>query len=584
MGVPKLFKIILDKFPESHAKVTDQQIDYLFIDFNSIIYESYEKVKAEAGLANQNLNHQSRSTIEDKIIKKVVKKTHEMINDYVKPYKMVYLALDGPAPRGKMIQQRDRRYKRLYENFIQERIQEKHRIEELTKEPWSTTWITPGTEFMKKVSLALHHAILHGVFPQDIEYILSDANVPGEGEHKFLKFLDELEPSNICIYSNDGDVIMLINRFPQHNSYILTKPKETSRVVQKHYSEEKYMYLVVKGLHLGFQNQFGKLDFKEIDLVSLSRDYIFFSMLGGNDFVQHIYFLRMKDEHTFKVLKGVYQAIQPKYGYLVDKDLNINQPFLLEYLIMLAQQEGKWLREKQEKMLDSRAKLSQTEKKKYAKMQPWEKEWEIFQHTYYYKENHPLYEKYKDEFSKIDYTLKPNFKWKQQYYREFFDIDYTDKREINRICYQYLKSWYFCLHYYLDELPSWRWYYPHHASPLPSDLVRTLQRIKDINTSFKFEKGRAFKPFEQLMLVLPHKNQMLGNKFKKVMAKYPEYYPAKFKLNVLWGQKYIYSEPDLPNINAKIVLKDLHQIKLNMKEKELNRLFNQPLYYPIKKN
>lgn len=582
MGVPKLFKIILDKFPASHAKVNNQPIDYLFIDFNSVIYESYEKVKIDAELSGKNLEKSSRPNIENLIIKKMIQITTEMIKDYVKPIKMVYLALDGPPPRGKMTQQRDRRYKRLYENFMQQKIQEKYGITDPVKEPWSTAWITPGTEFMRKVSLSLHNAILHGTFPKNIEYVLSDTSVPGEGEHKFLKFLDQLPTSNICIYSNDGDVIMLVNRFPQHTAYILTKPKDTSRVVQKYYSEDKYMYLVVKGLHQGFKKQFNRLDFENINLNDLTRDYIFFSMLGGNDFVQHIYFLRMKDEHTFKVLKGVYQVLQPEHGNLVDEDLKINQKFLTAYLIKLAQQEKRWLREKQKQFLDSKPKLSSTEKKKQAKMSEWEKEWEAFQHTYYYKRNHPLYDKYKDEFKKIDYELEPNSKWKTQYYKEFFNVDYSNKKDINRICYQYLKSWYFCLHYYLDELPSWRWYYPYHAAPLPSDMIRTLQKIKDINNTFKFEKGRSFKPLEQLMLVLPHKNVMMSDKFKKIMKEHPEFYPEKFKLNVLWGQKYIYSEPELPNINAKVMLKEFNKVQLNVKEKELNKLYEQPLYYPIK--
>ena len=495
MGVPRLFKIILDKFPESHAKVEGQPIDYLFIDFNSIIYEAYEKIKAQALVDKKDLSKSSKATIERKIISKVLEITEEMITKYVNPLKMVYIALDGPPPRGKMTQQRDRRYKRLYENFIQDRVYQKYDLEPIP-EPWSTSYITPGTTFMLLMSQALNQAILRGRFPRNIEYVLSDASVPGEGEHKFLKFIDQLPPSSICIYSNDGDVIMLINRFTQHKSYILTKPKDTSRIVQKNYQNEKYMYLVVDGLTPGLVKNFSKLDFDKIDVHALKRDYIFFTMLGGNDFVQHLYFLRMKEEHSFKVLKGVYQLLQPKYGYLVDENLNINQKFLEEYLIKLAQQERKWLIEKQKRFEDPE--ISKSSMAKYKDMMPWEKEWEIFQHTYYYKESHPLYEKYREEFNKIDYKQQPNWKWKTQYYQEFFGIDYKNKKILNQICFDYLKSWYFALHYYLDEVPSWRWFYPYHASPLPSDILTTIKRIKDINKVFKFQKGKPYQPLEQL--------------------------------------------------------------------------------------
>ena len=84
------------------------------------------------------------------------------------------------------------------------------------------------------------------------------------------------------------------------------------------------------------------------------------------------------------------------------------------------------------------------------------------------------------------------------------------------------------------------------------------------------------------MLVLPQKTDILGNKFKNIMKKYPQFYPERFKLDVLWGQKYIYSEPKLPNIDSRIILKEMSKLKLNAKEKELNQVNPEPLWYPIK--
>ena len=87
------------------------------------------------------------------------------------------------------------------------------------------------------------------------------------------------------------------------------------------------------------------------------------------------------------------------------------------------------------------------------------------------------------------------------------------------------------------------------------------------------------------MLVLPKKSAkeggFLGPKWIKVMDKFPQYYPDKFNLDVLWGQKYIYSEPELPQINARDVLTETNKLKLSTKEKRLNQVNVEPLYYGV---
>lgn len=85
------------------------------------------------------------------------------------------------------------------------------------------------------------------------------------------------------------------------------------------------------------------------------------------------------------------------------------------------------------------------------------------------------------------------------------------------IAFHYIEGLQWVLHYYYDGVASWGWYYPYHYSPKISGASRsslaaglelilgTSTDLRDIASfDFKFELGIPFKPFQQLMGVLPH--------------------------------------------------------------------------------
>lgn len=94
--------------------------------------------------------------------------------------------IDGVAPRSKMNQQRERRYKSHFFKELEPKIT-----------LWDSNKITPGTEFMEKLTKNLHLQ-----FPN---FTISDSNEPGEGEHKMMKILLDTNEinGNILIYGLD---------------------------------------------------------------------------------------------------------------------------------------------------------------------------------------------------------------------------------------------------------------------------------------------------------------------------------------------------------------------------------------------
>jgi 5'-3' exoribonuclease 2 len=82
----------------------------------------------------------------------------------IKPKKLLYLAVDGVAPRAKMNQQRSRRFRAAIE-AEEKRIKEKELINEwknkglvvpeIKESSFDTNTITPGTNFMHRLSQAL---------------------------------------------------------------------------------------------------------------------------------------------------------------------------------------------------------------------------------------------------------------------------------------------------------------------------------------------------------------------------------------------------------------------------------------------
>lgn len=156
------------------------------------------------------------------------------------------MAIDGVAPRAKMNQQRARRFRSAQE--ARDLVEDENRIRtemarrgdtppDLKPPAWDSNVITPGTEFMGRLALYLRYYI-HARYAsedpgtaaawRDVKVILSDASVPGEGEHKLMDYVrrsreaPNFDPNTTHLLCGlDADLIMLALATHEAHFYIL---------------------------------------------------------------------------------------------------------------------------------------------------------------------------------------------------------------------------------------------------------------------------------------------------------------------------------------------------------------------------
>lgn len=139
----------------------------------------------------------------------VFKYTDRVVN-MARPRKLLMIAVDGVAPRAKMNQQRSRRFRSAQDAKIAEEAKRKASLEEqkklaeasqvnaelmeeVIKKTWDSNVITPGTPFMDILSASLQYWVQYKLNTdpawEKMKIIISDATVPGEGEHKIMEFI-----------------------------------------------------------------------------------------------------------------------------------------------------------------------------------------------------------------------------------------------------------------------------------------------------------------------------------------------------------------------------------------------------------
>jgi 5'-3' exoribonuclease 2 len=186
MRNPKILKDASEAAPDSFDSA-NPYIDNFYVDMNGLIHPACNPKEENIKVPN-NFEEQCQNIYEymDKIM------------NIVRPRKLVYLAIDGVAPRAKMNQQRTRRFRAAMEGLEmqgkKEELLETYKRKDLDVEEiekyvkkvsFDSNVITPGTPFLDGVGQAIRNYIkerlaTHRLW-KNLTVVFSDASCPGEG-------------------------------------------------------------------------------------------------------------------------------------------------------------------------------------------------------------------------------------------------------------------------------------------------------------------------------------------------------------------------------------------------------------------
>lgn len=488
MGVPSLFRWMHRKYTNAIYAVNGSKVDNLYLDLNGIIHPCCHPSNRPA------------PETEEQMFREIYRTIDHLVN-IVCPQELLYVAVDGVAPRAKMNQQRERRFKSG---------------EVLAA--FDPNTITPGTPFMVRLQSSLIRYIEQRISSGEGQWgkilvIYSGCDVPGEGEHKIYDFVRSIKGNNVrhAICGLDADLIFL-SLVTHEKSFKVVREdvfwierEERSMCelckVSGHSTKncgQQSMFPPYIYLDIGIVREYLRKEFEHVlqigaDMNRMVNDWVFVCFFVGNDFLPCIPSMDIRVSAIETLTKSYIQGLLERKRYLTDGS-KICIPELTMMMETLAKEETVLLKAK----LDSYVKIS-----KRRNEEPREEDI-----------NNKLYEK----------------RGRSAYYSK--RLHAHTQKEIEKVCIEYVKGLAWVLQYYQKGVPSWEWYYPLHFAPLAEDIGKALSKYP-ADKEFVFEMGFSKRPLEQVMAVLPPaSSDSVPSALHRIFTESPENYPENVEIDM----------------------------------------------------
>ncbi|KAI5186143.1 hypothetical protein NEHOM01_1308 [Nematocida homosporus] len=537
MGVPSLFRWVAKKYPDCIYNVGQEEVDNLYLDLNGIIHPCCHPTNKEA------------PTTEDGMFREIYKTIDHLVN-IVKPLQLLYIAVDGVAPRAKMNQQRERRFKASDEALAK---QEESGI--VSEKGFDSNTITPGTPFMFR----LHQSIISYIEERmacgvgawhKLAVIYSGCDVPGEGEHKIYNFVRAIKGTGVrhAICGLDADLIFLSLATHEQSFKVLREDvfwiekEERSRCDHCRASGHSagncippefppYIYLDIEILRRYLGKEFTRAVQMGADFERMLDDWVFMCFFVGNDFLPCIPSMDIKVNAIETITEVYIKELLTRHKYLTE-NARINIAELINLMDILGRSESQLLQVKYNRYISMTKRRGETPRPEDVQVRLFE------------EEGRALYYKRK--------------------------LKAETPAQIQQACLEYVRGLEWVLQYYHHGCPSWGWYYPMHFAPLAVDIAQALRANQNI--TFGFNLGLPKRPLEQIMAVLPPSSaDSVPKGMHQIFEDSPENYPTKIEVDRFGKTAAWQGVVLLPFLDYEQLVLRVRQHALNLPPEEIYR-------------
>ncbi|XP_055337742.1 5'-3' exoribonuclease 1-like [Paramacrobiotus metropolitanus] len=528
MGVPKFYRWISERYPCLSSLVKEDEIpkfDNFYLDMNGIIHHCSHPNDADVSfrISEEEIFHNIFHYI-------------EVLCTFIRPQGILYLAVDGVAPRAKMNQQRGRRFRSAKDAYEQELIARREGKPLPPGERFDSNCITPGTDFMERLDKHLQYMITRKI-SQDpswrhLEVYYSSHLVPGEGEHKILDFIRFIRSQKSynpdtrhCLYGLDADLVMLGLSVHEPFMSLLREEVKFGKTAKTETNPEKITFHL---LHLSILRDYLEHEFEGVkpnlkfpfDLEKIIDDWILMGFLVGNDFIPHLPGLHI-NKNAFDDIYHAYSETLPKLDGYINEGGYLNLERFQKLLDALVCMDLDRVENEVDDMSWMEMKRGAIVHDELQTASGWDEAGpEDFDFQKALADN-DIEEEAAEELQK-----QKVFEHKEKYYKDKLRMAEVNDQTLSDMACEYVRAIQWNLHYYYHGVPSWEWFYPYNYAPYVSDL----KNFATLNP--EYELGEPFKPFEQLMAVLPERSKKcLPESFHYLFsANSPiyDFYPADF--------------------------------------------------------